>query len=59
MLRAAKDRMQSAKWTPLSKMICQPCIDQKARNPRAFRSWDALRTHLVDYHRTDHREIPE
>lgn len=59
-LLAVKERMRSfGDWTRLSKMICQSCIDQKAHNPRAFRSWDALRTHLVGYHRIDHREIPE
>lgn len=59
MFRDVKDRMSSAKWTSAHKMICQDCIEQNAANVRKFRSWDAVRTHLIDHHRYDHREVPE
>ncbi len=67
MFREVKERMANAavnfrrggRVGQRLKMVCAECVENKARNVRSFLSWDALRTHLIDYHGFDHREVPE
>lgn len=56
MFREVKERMSSALFGR-RKMVCKDCKD--ANRFRAFRSWDGLRTHLIEYHKIDRREVPE
>lgn len=63
MFHGLKDRM--AVFKRGQKMICAMCNEAQKANPdmvhnvRNFRSWSALRSHLIDHHGIDRREIPE
>ena len=58
-LRAVKTEMGSALFRKSKVMSCGACRALNLVSVRRFRTWDALRSHLVTYHRIDHREVPE
>ncbi len=56
-LREIKVQMSAQTWSRNHTMQCGQCNAQGGK--RRFRTWSALRDHLIEYHKFDHRLVPE